>query len=132
MLWLCSTWVDFSSLAAAAYGCSADGMTTLRYHYRLCPPRRETIGGLASCRFPPAKREVWLVICVVQPCVVVKLARKNHTYKHIRSGGRILFHGKWFGVKRRRRCTKQASLSAVGCFPSTSGFSVGPCTRTDS
>ncbi|GBP60103.1 hypothetical protein EVAR_31364_1 [Eumeta japonica] len=34
-------------------------------------------------------------------------------------------------MKRRRRCTKQASLSALGCFPSSSGFSVGRCTRTD-
>ncbi|GBP66598.1 hypothetical protein EVAR_47854_1 [Eumeta japonica] len=32
-------------------------------------------------------------------------------------GERILFHGKWFQMKRRRRCTKQASLFAVGCFP---------------
>ncbi|GBP15403.1 hypothetical protein EVAR_80576_1 [Eumeta japonica] len=31
-----------------------------------------------------------------------------------RNGGRIFFHGKWFRMKRRRRRTKQASLSAVG------------------
>ncbi|GBP83895.1 hypothetical protein EVAR_36543_1 [Eumeta japonica] len=34
-------------------------------------------------------------------------------------------------MKRRRHCTKQASLSAMGCFPSSPGFSVGRCTRTD-
>ncbi|GBP64369.1 hypothetical protein EVAR_14938_1 [Eumeta japonica] len=34
-------------------------------------------------------------------------------------------------MKSRRRCTKQASFSAVGRFPSSSDFSVGHCTRTD-
>ncbi|GBP18854.1 hypothetical protein EVAR_20384_1 [Eumeta japonica] len=34
-------------------------------------------------------------------------------------------------MKRRRRCTKQASLSAVSCFYSSLGFSVGCCTRSE-
>ncbi|GBP71114.1 hypothetical protein EVAR_53394_1 [Eumeta japonica] len=35
-------------------------------------------------------------------------------------------------MKRCCHCTKQASLSAVGYFPSFPSFSVGHCTRTDS